>query len=104
MREAACAAGRSPGAITGAAYLTLAIDEDARRAEECMDHFLERYYGTRPDLMRKRQACFAGSRGAARDWLAAYGAAGVEHFCLRFAGDHERQMDVVAGLRDEIGT
>jgi len=103
MREAACAAGRSSGAITGAAYLTLAIDEDARRAEERMDQFLERYYGTRPDVMRKRQACFAGSRGAARDWLAAYAAAGVEHFCLRFAGDHEQQMDVIAGLRDEIG-
>jgi alkanesulfonate monooxygenase SsuD/methylene tetrahydromethanopterin reductase-like flavin-dependent oxidoreductase (luciferase family) len=102
MREAAQSAGRDPVAITGAAYLTLAIDEDASRAEDRLNRFLEHYYGQRPDVMRKRQACFAGSRAAARDWLAAYAAAGVEHFCLRFAGEHERQMDIVAGFRDQI--
>jgi probable F420-dependent oxidoreductase len=103
MQEAARAAGRDPAAITGAAYLTLAIDEDAARADQRMNAFLEHYYGQRPDVMRKRQACFAGSAAAARDWLAAYAAAGVQHVCLRFAGEHERQMDIVAGFRGGIG-
>lgn len=103
MRDAARAAGRDPAAITGAAYLTLAIDEDAARADARMNDFMASYYGQRPDVMRKRQVCFAGPASAARDWLAAYAAAGVQHFCLRFAGDPERQMDIVAGFRDQIG-
>jgi probable F420-dependent oxidoreductase len=103
MQAAAAAAGRAPGAITGAAYLTLAIDADQARAEQRMDDFMGQYYGQRPDVMRKRQACFAGTREGARDWLAAYAAAGVQHFCLRFAGEHERQMDIVAGFRAELG-
>lgn len=104
MRGAARAAGRDAAAITGAAYLTLAIDEDAARADQRMDAFMAGYYGQRPDVMRKRQVCFAGPAAAARDWLAAYAAAGVQHFCLRFAGEHERQMDIVAGFRHEITT
>lgn len=103
MQAAAQAAGRPPGALTGAAYLTLAIDEDPARADQRMDAFMGEYYGQRPDLMRKRQACFAGTRAGARDWLAAYAAAGVQHVCLRFAGEHERHMDIVAGFRHEIG-
>lgn len=102
MRDAARAAGRDSAAITGAAYLTLAIDEDAARADARMDAFLESYYGQRPDVMRKRQVCFAGPAAAARDWLAAYAAAGAQHICLRFAGEHERQMDIVAGFRGEL--
>lgn len=102
MRDAARAAGRDAAAITGAAYLTLAIDEDAARADARLDAFLEHYYGQRPDALRKRQVCFAGPAAAARDWLAGYAAAGVQHMCLRFAGEPERQMDIVAGFRDTI--
>jgi probable F420-dependent oxidoreductase len=103
MREAARAAGRDPGAITGAAYLTLAVDDDAGRANGRMDRFLAHYYGQPAETMRARQACFAGPPTAARDWLAAYAEAGVEHFVLRFAGDHERHLELVAGLRAGLG-
>ena len=41
----AAAAGRDATALTGAMYLTLAVDEDAGRAEARLDTFLERYYG-----------------------------------------------------------
>jgi alkanesulfonate monooxygenase SsuD/methylene tetrahydromethanopterin reductase-like flavin-dependent oxidoreductase (luciferase family) len=102
MQAAARAAGRDPGAITGAAYLTLAVDEDAARANERLDRFMEHYYGQRPDVMRKRQACFAGPLAAARDWLAAYAEAGVTHFALRFAGEHERQLELLAGIRADL--
>jgi probable F420-dependent oxidoreductase len=102
MRQAARAAGRDPAAITGAAYLTLVIEDDATRAEARMDAFLEHYYGQPAATMRRRQACFAGTAAAARDWLAAYAAAGVEHVCLRFAGDPERQMELVAEMRSGL--
>ncbi|TDH60566.1 LLM class flavin-dependent oxidoreductase [Dankookia rubra] len=98
MQAAARTAGRDPGAITGAAYLTLAVDEDAARANARLDRFMAGYYGQRPDTIRKRQACFAGPLAGARDWLAAYAAAGVSHFTLRFAGDHERHLELLAGI------
>ena len=103
MQDVARAAGRDTASITGAAYLTLAIDDDATRANDRMDRFMGQYYGQRPDVMRKRQACFAGSLAGAQDWLSAYAAAGVSHFTLRFAGDHERHMDLLAGIGATLG-
>jgi alkanesulfonate monooxygenase SsuD/methylene tetrahydromethanopterin reductase-like flavin-dependent oxidoreductase (luciferase family) len=103
MREVAREAGRDPAALTGAAYVTLAIDEDQARAEARMDAFMGHYYGQRPDVMRKRQACYAGPVSGARDWLAAFAAAGASHFCLRFAGDHERHLELLAGIGATLG-
>jgi alkanesulfonate monooxygenase SsuD/methylene tetrahydromethanopterin reductase-like flavin-dependent oxidoreductase (luciferase family) len=96
------AAGRAPSAITGAAYLTLAIDDDVARAEARMDGFIENYYGQPAALMRARQSCFAGSAAAAADWLRGYAAAGASHLVLRFAGDAERQLETVAELRSKL--
>ncbi len=96
-------AGRSPGAVTGAVYLTLAIDEDANRAEQRVDAFLENYYGQSAAVMRRRQACYAGSAAGAAEWLRGYAAAGASHLVLRFAGDHDRHLDTVARLRRDLG-
>src|SRR6266700_1266584 len=38
-------AGRDPAQLTGAVYLTLTIDENAARAEERMNSFMQGYYG-----------------------------------------------------------
>jgi len=57
----------------------------------------------RPDLMRKQQRCFAGSPAAAAQWLKSYADAGASHLVLRFAGDHERQLETVAQMRRELG-
>jgi alkanesulfonate monooxygenase SsuD/methylene tetrahydromethanopterin reductase-like flavin-dependent oxidoreductase (luciferase family) len=95
----ATAAGRDPGAITGAMYLTLAIDDDRAAAEARMDDFIAQYYGMRPDVMRKRQVTYAGPVQGAADWLAAYARAGASHLVLRFAGAPERQLEMLAGLR-----
>lgn len=102
MQSCARDAGRDPGKLTGAIYLTVAIDDDTARANERVDRFLASYYGGRPDVIRKRQPCYAGPREGAREWLAAYAAAGVEHFVLRFAGEHERQLEMLAGIGAEI--
>jgi alkanesulfonate monooxygenase SsuD/methylene tetrahydromethanopterin reductase-like flavin-dependent oxidoreductase (luciferase family) len=103
VKAAAKAAGRDPAALTGAMYLTLAIDDDAARADARINAYLEQYYGMRPDTMRKRQMCFAGPAAEAAAWLKAYADAGVQHMVLRFAGDHERQLEAVARLRRELG-
>jgi alkanesulfonate monooxygenase SsuD/methylene tetrahydromethanopterin reductase-like flavin-dependent oxidoreductase (luciferase family) len=103
VQGAARAAGRDPAALTPAMYLTLAIDDDKARAEARIDAYLERYYGVRPDVTRKRQMCFAGPAAAAAAWLKAYADAGVRHLVLRFAGDHERQLEAVARIRRELG-
>ena len=84
-------------------YLTLSIDDDGPRAEARIDAYLEQYYGQRPDTMRKRQMCYAGSANGAAAWLKSYADAGASHLVLRFAGEHERQLQIVSRLRQELG-
>jgi alkanesulfonate monooxygenase SsuD/methylene tetrahydromethanopterin reductase-like flavin-dependent oxidoreductase (luciferase family) len=101
--QAARDAGRDPAALVGAAYLTLAIDEDRARAEQRLDAFMERYYDQPAAVMRARQASFAGPAAAAVAWLREFAAAGASHLVLRFAGDAERHLETIARLRAEIG-
>jgi alkanesulfonate monooxygenase SsuD/methylene tetrahydromethanopterin reductase-like flavin-dependent oxidoreductase (luciferase family) len=96
-------AGRDPASVTGAIYLTLAIDDDGARAEARIDAFLKAYYGQRPDLLRQRQACFGGPPAAAAAWLNGYAEAGATHLVLRFAGEHERHIELMADLRRQLG-
>jgi probable F420-dependent oxidoreductase len=96
-------AGRVPDAITGAMYLTLAIDDDATRAGARMDAFLEHYYGQPAIAMRKRQVTYAGPVAGAAAWLAGYAKAGASHLVLRFAGDHERHLETLAGVAGSLG-
>ena len=62
VQAAARAAGRDPAALTGAMYLTLAIDDDAARADARLNAYLEQYYGMPPDVTRKRQMSLRRSR------------------------------------------
>jgi alkanesulfonate monooxygenase SsuD/methylene tetrahydromethanopterin reductase-like flavin-dependent oxidoreductase (luciferase family) len=103
VQAAARAAGRDPAALTGAMYLTLAIDEDKARADARINAYLEQYYGMRPDVMRKRQMCYAGPAAGAAAWLKGYAEAGASHLVLRFAGEHDRQLETVASLRRDLG-
>jgi probable F420-dependent oxidoreductase len=103
VKTAAQKAGRDPAKLTGAMYLTLSIDDDAARAEARIDTYLEQYYGQRPDVMRKRQMCFAGPAAEAGAWLKSYADAGASHLVLRFAGEHEQQMEIVSQLRRDLG-
>jgi probable F420-dependent oxidoreductase len=96
-------AGRNPDDVQSAVYLTLAVDQDPAKAEQRINDFLSAYYGQRPDVLRKRQACFAGSAQAAADWIDGYVREGARHLVLRFAGDHERHLDVFANVRASLG-
>ena len=60
-------------------------------------------YGQPAGLMRKRQPSYGGPLEGAKRWLADYVAAGVSHFVLRFAGDHERHLDLLAGVGADLG-
>jgi hypothetical protein len=89
--------------VTGSAYLTMAVDEDAARANARLDAYLEQYYGRPAATIRARQACYAGPARGLGDWLGGYAAAGASHLVLRFAGDHERHLETVASLRPALG-
>jgi len=103
VRAAAKAAGRDPQAITGAIYLTLAIDDDAKRADDKINDYLANYYGVPAAGMRARQRSYAGPAEGAAAWLKSYADAGATHLMLRFAGDHERHLDMLGTIRAKLG-
>lgn len=102
VQEIARAAGRSPDAVTPAVYLTIAVDDDEARAEQRINDFLVGYYGQRPDVLRKRQACFSGSAAAAADFINGYVEQGARTLVLRFAGEHDRQLEVFARIGEQF--
>lgn len=89
-------AGRADDAVTGAVYLTIFIDDDAAYANTKINEYLEQYYGQPAELLRRRQACFAGPEAEVGAWLKGYVDAGASHLMLRFAGDHERHLGAMS--------
>ncbi len=98
VKEAAAEAGRDPATLTGANYLTLSLDSDQAKADEALNRFMGSYYPAPPEAMRRAQGCYAGPPQGVAEWIAQYVEAGATHFVLRFAGDHERHLDLMAGL------
>jgi alkanesulfonate monooxygenase SsuD/methylene tetrahydromethanopterin reductase-like flavin-dependent oxidoreductase (luciferase family) len=96
-------AGRDPGKFVAAVYVTLAIGEDAGRAEQRLDAFLENYYGQPAAMMRRRQACYAGSAAGAAAFFKGFADAGASHVIVRFTGDHERNLETFTKLRADLG-
>jgi alkanesulfonate monooxygenase SsuD/methylene tetrahydromethanopterin reductase-like flavin-dependent oxidoreductase (luciferase family) len=103
VKDIAVAAGRDPASLTGAMYLTLALDEDAAKAEARLNGFLERYYGQPAPVLRRRQASYAGPAAGVAEWLSSYATAGASHLVLRFAGEHETHMEELAKVRSSLG-
>src|SRR3974390_1500415 len=99
VKDIARAAGRDPDMLTGAMYLTIAVDDDASRANARLNAYLEGYYAQPAGVLRTRQATYAGPRAGLGEWLQAYADAGASHLVLRFAGDHERHLETLADLR-----
>ena len=94
--------GRKPGEITAALYLTIAIDRDPELANKRIDEYLYSYYHARPDILKKRQACFGGTVQGAVEWLQQYIEQGAQHIVLRFAGDHENNLARLANVKDKL--
>ena len=103
IKQSAHHAGRDPELMTGAMYLTVAIDENTDRAESRLNTFLEHYYDQPAPATRRRQACYAGPEAGIAEWLDSYARAGASHLMLRFAGDHETQLAAMVRVRLSLG-
>lgn len=97
------AAGRDASRITGAVYVTIAVDDTAERAERRLMDYLTGYYGKLAPKFRGDEACYAGSSEGAAEWLGGFVAAGASHLVLKLTGDHDRQLEAFAELRARIG-
>ena len=99
----AAEAGRDPSDIVGAAYVTVAVNDDETKAGAELDHYLSSYYNQPAEVIRGQQYCFAGSLGSVTAWLREFVEAGASHMCVRFTGsDDERQMETLAQMRAEL--
>ena len=97
IQAAARAAGRPADAVSGGAYVTLALDPDKAAAERRLHSFLETYYAAPAAAMMARQATYAGPIEGCAEWLQRWIAAGARHLALRFAGgDQLAQVSEVA--------
>jgi probable F420-dependent oxidoreductase len=97
VQAAARAAGRAPDDVTGAAYVTLALDPSRAAAEERLHGFLETYYAAPARAILARQATYAGPIEGCLEWLQRWIDAGARHIALRFAGgDQLAQVDEAA--------
>jgi len=97
IQAAAREAGRAPDAVTGAAYVTLALDADPAAAEARLHRFLETYYAAPARVILARQAAYAGPIEGCVEWLDRWIGAGARHIALRFAGgDQLTQVDEAA--------
>ena len=102
MKTVSRDAGRNPDKLTGAQYITMAINDDAQAADRQMGEFMDAYYGAAGKMLRATSPCYAGSLSGALDLLSAYATAGVSHFVLRFAGNHLHHLDLFAGIGAEL--
>jgi probable F420-dependent oxidoreductase len=97
IEAAARAAGRAPDAVTGAAYVTVALDPNPTAAEQRLHSFLETYYASPARVVMARQATYAGPLEGCVEWLQRWIDVGARHISLRFAGgDQLAQVDEVA--------
>ena len=53
--------------------------------------------------MRKRQMGYAGPVSGVAEYLNDYVREGCSHLVLRFTGEHERNLETIASLREKIG-
>jgi len=96
-------AGRKPSDIVGAAYVTVAVNDDVGKANAELDHYLSEYYNQPPERIRKQQYATAGDLSSVTAWVHEFVEAGTSHMCLRFTGsDDERQMEVLARMREQL--
>ncbi len=97
IQAAARAAGRPADAVTGAAYVTIALDPDAAAAQKRLETFLESYYAAPARTIMARQATYAGPIEGCAEWLQGWIDAGCRHLGLRFAGgDQMAQVEEAA--------
>jgi len=96
-------AGRDVSGFVAAIYVTLAVDENASRAGQRIDAFLEGYYGQPAEVLRRRQAVFGGPADGAAEFLKGFTDADASHVIVRFVGDPDRQLETLTAIRRQLG-
>lgn len=89
IRAAATAAGRAPDAVTGAAYLTIALHRDQATARQQLLTFLEGYYGSQAKDVLSHQTNYAGPAEGCVEWMQRWIDAGAGHIILRLGGSDQ---------------
>ena len=100
--DAATDAGRDSSELTGALYLTATIAPTKAKGEERLMDYLRAYYGPVAERMRANEACYAGPVEGLGEWVQGFVDSGVQHLVIRFAGDHELQMQAMARCRADL--
>ncbi|MFG2844360.1 LLM class flavin-dependent oxidoreductase [Kitasatospora sp. NPDC101155] len=80
-------AGRPADAVTGAVYLSVAVNRDRQRAEDTLWSYFDAYYGLPLTTMRTTQGIFGGTPQEVADWLNRYIKNGARHLILRLPTD-----------------
>jgi alkanesulfonate monooxygenase SsuD/methylene tetrahydromethanopterin reductase-like flavin-dependent oxidoreductase (luciferase family) len=102
VHQAAAAAGRDCPPVPGL-YATVAIDDDADRAEKRLRANVERYYGMPLELVRSVQAMCAVRVEDVGAWLGDYVDAGARHLILRVADEQpERGLESAGPVRARL--
>lgn len=83
VRAHATDAGRDPGRIDTAVYLTIDLADDPPAGEAETSAYAESYCGIPYDVMRKAQAYFVGDAASCVEWLRGFVDAGVRPLLLR---------------------
>jgi alkanesulfonate monooxygenase SsuD/methylene tetrahydromethanopterin reductase-like flavin-dependent oxidoreductase (luciferase family) len=99
VRAEAERAGRDPGELSAAAYLTVAVDDRPGDASARLDRYMLAYYGRPASAMAQVQGIKAGPIESVTEWVAGYTAAGADHLILRVGTpDLPAHHDVAAAL------
>lgn len=80
-------AGRPAGEVTGAVYLSVAVNRSRRQAEDTLWSYFRAYYDLPLTTMRTTQGIFGGTPQQAADWLTQYIKNGARHLILRLPTD-----------------
>ncbi|MET8145476.1 LLM class flavin-dependent oxidoreductase [Sphaerisporangium sp. NPDC005288] len=102
VRRAAEAAGRDPGAVTPALFVTVLVTDDPERGERELSAYCQATYGRPYELVRTIQLMVAGPVERVAATLARYAEAGARHVVCRVAAssvdEQLRQMESLAAL------
>ncbi|MFD4557815.1 LLM class flavin-dependent oxidoreductase [Streptomyces sp. NPDC058469] len=102
IHQAATAAGRTPGDITPALFVTVRIDDDPESARAALADYARAAYGMPLPELERIQAVVAGTAEQVTDRLNRYVTAGARHLVTRLAAldlpSQRRQMERTAAL------
>ncbi|MFB7667610.1 LLM class flavin-dependent oxidoreductase [Kitasatospora sp. NPDC056138] len=80
-------ADRPDNAVTGAVYLSVAVNRSRKQAEDTLWSYFRAYYNLPLTTMRTTQGIFGGTPQEAADWLGQYVKNGARHLILRLPTD-----------------